>query len=381
MTGELVVTNARIVTEDEVFLGILHVKDGRIIGLAKGSTSSAEALDCQGDYIVPGLVELHTDNLEKHITPRPKVRWDAAAAVMAHDAQMAAAGITTVFDAISCGDIIEGSERLANLTGMVDGVSSVQAKGHLRADHRLHLRCEVSSPSVVDLFEAVADNPLVGIVSLMDHTPGQRQFVHEDKYREYYMGKHHFSPAQMDEFTRRRKEAAALHSEPNRRRIAEASHRRGLTLASHDDATLAHVDEALAFGINFAEFPTTVEAAHASHRAGIRVLMGAPNLVRGGSHSGNVAAADLARAGVLDVLSSDYVPVSLMHAAFLLTRDDIGLPLPVAIATVSSTPAAVTGLSDRGVIAIGRRADLVRVHDDGDIPVIRGVWRQGRRVA
>ena len=297
--------------------------------------------------------------------PAPQVRWNAAAAVMAHDAQMAAAGITTVFDAISCGDVIEGSERLANLQAMVDGVTAAQSSGYLRAEHRLHLRCEVSSANIVSIFDNFAGHPLVGIVSLMDHTPGQRQFVHHDKYMDYYMGKYHFTAAEMAEFARLQIDNSARYSARHRTEIAAACHARGLTLASHDDATPDHVDEALTLGIHFSEFPTTVEAARAAHGAGIRVLMGAPNLVRGGSHSGNVAAGELAKAGILDVLSSDYVPVSLMHAAFLLSRDGIGLTLPAAIATVSAVPAAVAGLGDRGAIAVGRRADLVRVHDDG----------------
>ncbi|PKU26394.1 alpha-D-ribose 1-methylphosphonate 5-triphosphate diphosphatase [Telmatospirillum siberiense] len=381
MNSEIILTNARIVTETEEFPGTIQVRDGLIADIASGKSHIAGAVDCREDHLLPGLIELHTDNLEKHVTPRPKVRWNATSAVMAHDAQMAAAGITTVFDAISCGDIIDGSERLANLNAMVEGVVKAQASGHLRSEHRLHLRCEVSSANIVSLFESFADNPLVGIVSLMDHTPGQRQFVHEDKYMEYYMGKYHFTAAEMAAFTRRQRENSARYSADHRLRIAAASRDRGLTLASHDDATPDHVEEALALGIDFSEFPTTVEAARAAHAAGIRVLMGAPNVVRGGSHSGNVAAGDLAKAGVLDVLSSDYVPFSLMHAAFLLSRDGIGLDLPAAVATVSSVPAAVAGLDDRGAIAVGRRADLVRVHDTGEVPVIRTVWRGGARIA
>jgi alpha-D-ribose 1-methylphosphonate 5-triphosphate diphosphatase len=381
MTREIVLANACIVAEDEVFLGTLHIKNGRIMGLDKGTTQLAGAIDCDGDFLVPGLVELHTDNLEKHVMPRPKVRWHAGSAVLAHDAQMASAGITTVYDAIACGDIIDGSARLENLQAMVDAVTNAQAKGHLRADHRLHLRCEVSSANILDLFDAFADNPLVGIVSLMDHTPGQRQFVREDKYREYYMGKYGFTDAEMADFTRRQQENSARYSDPHRKAIAAQCRNRGLTLASHDDATLDHVAEAAELGIHFAEFPTTVEAAQASKMAGMMVLMGAPNLMRGGSHSGNVSAAELAERGCLDVLSSDYVPISLMGAAFLLHQGPLGIALPAAIATVAGNPAAAAGLTDRGTIAMGKRADLVRVHDSGDMPVIRTVWRDGRQIA
>jgi alpha-D-ribose 1-methylphosphonate 5-triphosphate diphosphatase len=378
---EQIFTHAQVVTATEVFEGTVVIRDGRIIDLDRGRSHAAGALDCDGDYLIPGLVELHTDNLEKHMTPRPKVRWNAAAAVLAHDAQMASAGITTVYDAISCGDVLESSDRIDSLGAMVDGVTKAQAAGHLRADHRLHLRCEVSSGNILDLFNAFADNALVGIVSLMDHTPGQRQFVHQDKYLEYYMGKYHFTRAEMDEFTKRQQANSAIYSARHRTEIAAICKQKGLTLASHDDATQDHVAEALELGVHFAEFPTTVEAAKASHQAGIQVLMGAPNLVRGGSHSGNVSAGELARAGYLDILSSDYVPFSLVQAAFQLGRDPDGPGLAAAIATVSDHPARAAELHDRGRIEVGKLADLVRVHEGAEVPVVRTVWRKGERIA
>ncbi|HEY1723120.1 MAG TPA: alpha-D-ribose 1-methylphosphonate 5-triphosphate diphosphatase [Magnetospirillaceae bacterium] len=381
MSRETIYTNAQIVLRDRVLHGTVRVVDGKIGEIDEKPAQIETAIDCEGDYLLPGLIELHTDNLEKHFMPRPKVTWPAAAAVMAHDAQMAAAGITTVFDALACGEVDPGGARVANLQSMVTAVGETQARGHLRVDHRLHLRCEVSWAPVVGTFEKLTSEPLLGIVSVMDHSPGQRQFIHEDKYRTYYMGKYHLDSAEMDAFTVHQKEASARFSAVNRRAIADACREKGLILASHDDATLDHVAEAADLGTRFAEFPTTLDAARASHDAGMMVLMGAPNLVRGGSHSGNISASTLAEAGCLDVLSSDYVPISLIHAAFMLHRGPFGIGLPEAVATVTATPAAVTGLSDRGVIETGRRADLVRVLDTGDAPVIRAVWREGRQVA
>jgi alpha-D-ribose 1-methylphosphonate 5-triphosphate diphosphatase len=154
----------------------------------------------------------------------------------------------------------------------------------------------------------------------------------------------------------------------------------GIPLASHDDTTAEHVAQSVRDGVAIAEFPTTFEAAEALHAAGVRVLMGAPNLIRGGSHSGNVGTAELANAGVLDVLSSDYVPASLLMAAFALPRAVPSMALPEAVRAASKTPAEAVGLNDRGEIAIGKRADLVRVHIVRGLPVVRSVWRAGRRV-
>ncbi|AKO52287.1 phosphonate metabolism protein PhnM [Marinobacter psychrophilus] len=379
--SELLLTNARIVTETEVFTGTLKVRNGLINAIDRGNTRAAKAQDCQGAYLIPGLVELHTDNLEKHFSPRPGVIWPSHPAVLTHDAHIVSSGITTVFDALSIGDIVDGSNRLSHLRTLIDALSETRDAGILRADHLLHLRCEVSFGETLQLFEELVDHPLLQLVSVMDHTPGQRQFVREDKYRQYYQGKHNLNNAEMDAFTHKRKESALLHSDRNRLAVVAICQARGIPLASHDDATLDHVAESAALGMRIAEFPTTWEAAKASHDKGLRVLMGAPNIVRGGSHSGNIAAAELASAGVLDILSSDYYPASMLHAAFrLASMEDNDYDMARAIATVTSTPARCANLHDRGVIERGKRADLVLVEPRNQLPVIQNVWRGGKRV-
>jgi len=380
MPAELILTNARVVTADRVINGTLMIRDGVIAALDEGSSQLPQAQDLGGDYLMPGLVELHTDNLEKHMTPRPGVDWPTASAVLTHDAQIIAAGITTVFDALSIGDINPRGKRMQQLPAMLDAVASAEAAGDTRAEHRLHLRCEVCHPDALSLFRDLVGHPLVKLVSVMDHSPGQRQFAREDKYREYYMGKYHLSAAEMDAFSDQQTANSRQYSDRQRLAVVEICQARGLALASHDDATLAHVEESAGLGMAIAEFPTTLEAAEASHARGLKVLMGAPNVVRGGSHSGNIAAADLAQRGVLDILSSDYYPASLLQAAFLLAAFDNSYDLPKAIATVSLLPAQAVGLDDRGEIRPGLRADLLQASDRQGQPVVRQVWRQGRRV-
>ncbi len=380
MPAELILTNARVVTADRVINGTLMIRDGVIVAVDEGSSQLPQAQDLGGDYLMPGLVELHTDNLEKHMTPRPGVDWPTASAVLTHDAQIIAAGITTVFDALSIGDINPRGKRMQQLPAMLDAVASAEAAGDTRAEHRLHLRCEVCHPDALSLFRDLVEHPLVKLVSVMDHSPGQRQFAREDKYREYYMGKYHLSAAEMDAFSDQQTANSRQYSDRQRLAVVEICQSRGLALASHDDATLAHVEESAGLGMAIAEFPTTLEAAEASHARGLKVLMGAPNVVRGGSHSGNIAAADLAQRGVLDILSSDYYPASLLQAAFLLAAFDNSYDLPKAIATVSLLPAQAVRLDDRGEIRPGLRADLLQASDRQGQPVVRQVWRQGRRV-
>ncbi|QKV17539.1 alpha-D-ribose 1-methylphosphonate 5-triphosphate diphosphatase [Oricola thermophila] len=382
--SEEIFTNARIVLADEVLDGTVVVRDGRIADIQPGGTA-VPAHDLEGDYLTPGLVELHTDHLETHYSPRPGVVWNLMASVQAYDAQIATSGITTVFDCFRMGSDEDGGFQPGEMRKLADALKAAQTKGRLRAEHRIHLRCEVSSHNVLEELDQFRGEELVGLVSLMDHAPGQRQFQTMDKYVLYYQKKRGLNDDEFAEFVKRRQEESARYSDRHRAEIAEHCHAMGIAIASHDDATLDHVAEAIRLGVRLAEFPTTLEAAKASHEAGMSVLMGAPNIVRGGSHSGNIAAIDLARHGILDVLSSDYIPFSLLHSVFVIAHDVETITLPIAMRMVTKTPAEAVGLVDRGEIAIGKRADVVRVHHDPEhsdhVPVVRGVWRAGRRVA
>lgn len=380
MTDELLLTNARIVTPDRVVDGTLRLAGGRIAEVAEGATAAPGALDLEGDVLIPGLVELHTDALERHLQPRPGTDWPVAEAVVAHDAQILASGITTVLDAVALGDIVVDGARVQRLQPVLEGLAEARRLGVMKADHLLHLRCEISFPGLPALLEAAVADPAVRLISVMDHTPGQRQFVSLETYATYYQGKYGLSDAAFAAFVAQRRLEQERYAAAHRRLVVETARRRGIALASHDDATPAHVAEAVADGMALAEFPTTVEAAEGSRAGGLAVMMGAPNLVRGGSHSGNVSARELAARGLLDIVSSDYVPASLLQSAFLLAGPLALMTLPQAVAAVTSAPARAAGLADRGAIEPGLRADLLRVRRHGTLATVEAVWREGRRV-
>lgn len=378
----LVLENARIVlAADVIERGYVVAEQGVIVEIGEGaSPEPGENLD--GALLLPGLVELHTDHLEAHVTPRPKVQWDTGAAVIAYDAQIATSGITTVLDSLR----VWREEG----TGEIDGqaaelslaIGRARDAGLLRIEHFLHLRCEVPMPKVVEDAAGLVGRPDVRLMSLMDHTPGQRQFRDPQKLREYYRGKSGgMTDADLDDMFTRRIDNHAQYAAENYKGLVKLAAKHGTPLASHDDTTMAHVDDAVRDCVAVAEFPTTVDAAAALHAAGIKVMMGAPNLIRGGSHSGNIATAELARAGLLDLMSSDYVPSSLLVAALRLPKEADNYDLPAAIRTVSKTPAEVVGLTDRGEIATGKRADFIWVHQTDEAVAVRNVWSAGRRVA
>ncbi|EML2680375.1 TPA: alpha-D-ribose 1-methylphosphonate 5-triphosphate diphosphatase [Klebsiella michiganensis] len=377
----MIINNVKLVLEDEVINGSLEVQDGRISAFAESQSRLAETIDGEGGWLLPGLIELHTDNLDKFFTPRPKVDWPAHSAMSSHDALMVASGITTVLDAVAIGDVRDGGDRLENLEKMINAVEETQKRGLNRAEHRLHLRCELPHHTTLPLFEKLVGREPVSMVSLMDHSPGQRQYADRSKYRDYYQGKYHLTNEEMDKFEEEQMALAAAWSQPNRQRIAAICRERNIALASHDDATCEHVLESRQLGSVIAEFPTTIAAAQASRQHGMNVLMGAPNIVRGGSHSGNVAAHHLAASGLLDILSSDYYPASLLDAAFRIADDEgNAFTLAQAIRLVSKNPAQALGLHDRGAIAEDKRADLVLARRHGEHIHIDHVWRQGKRV-
>jgi alpha-D-ribose 1-methylphosphonate 5-triphosphate diphosphatase len=379
MANETVLSNARIVLPDEVVTGTIVLRDGQIAGIDTGASRSGE--DMEGDYILPGLIELHTDHLENHYSPRPGVRWPVMSAIHAHDAQIATSGITTVFDCLRMGSDEDDGFKVGEMRFLADAIHAAEDQGRLRAEHFIHLRCEVSAPDVMDAFADFEGDSRVRLASLMDHAPGQRQFQTMEQYTFYYKTKRGLTDEQFAVFCAGRVENSQMNSARNRKLISDYCNGNGIALASHDDATLDHVAEAVEQGVMVAEFPTTVDAARASHEAGLKVLMGGPNIVRGGSHSGNIAALDLAKLGILDVISSDYVPFSMLQSVFALSDGDNGISLPQAVAMVTSNPADAVGFVDRGRIAQGQRADLIRIRKFDDVPQVRSVWRQGQRVA
>jgi len=374
-----VLTNARIVLSDRVILGSMALRGALIEAVAEGHSSLPDAIDCCGDFVMPGVIDVHTDNLERQVQPRHTVRWPSRSALVAHDAQCAAAGVTTVLDALCVGKM--GDENGRHQT-FYDGVADLDAMaftGLLKSEHFLHLRCEIAAPNMMAVLEPAIDNMRLRMVSLMDHSPGVGQYADVGRYRALRR-KEGMSEGHIDRHIDRLQAQREKWRAPNRRALLVRVAEHDVHLASHDDRTEEEIEENFRDGIRISEFPVHMDAARAARAHGMQIVAGAPNIVRGASHSGNVAALDLVRAGVVDALASDYVPASLVEAAFM-AGDLVGIGLPEAVALVTDRPARMCGLLDRGRIAPGLRADLVRVRLHEGLPVVRQVWRAGERVA
>ncbi|WP_424811873.1 alpha-D-ribose 1-methylphosphonate 5-triphosphate diphosphatase [Roseococcus sp. YIM B11640] len=375
---ETILTHARIVTPEAVVDGTLTLRDGIISDIQTGRSSSPAAIDCGGEFIIPGVVDVHTDNLERQVQPRVNARWPSRSAFVSHDAQCAAAGVTTVLDALCLGDLGFDQGRDQTFRDGVEDLTAMSATGLMKAEHLLHLRCELPARDMPGALEPVASHPLVAMVSLMDHSPGVGQYRDLTRYRAMRIRQTRMSEDEVERRIAALQEQRAELREKQRQLVIDLFAGRGIPLASHDDEDASEVRRNAEDGIRVSEFPVTMEAAEEAARIGVGVIAGAPNIVRGGSHSGNVAAIDLIRANAVNVLASDYVPPALIEAAFHVA-DEMGLPK--AVAMITSGPAAMCKLEDRGALVPGLRADLVRVARHGTMPVVRQVWRSGERIA
>ncbi|WP_431284428.1 alpha-D-ribose 1-methylphosphonate 5-triphosphate diphosphatase [Humitalea sp. 24SJ18S-53] len=377
MSQETILTDALLVLPGEVVRGTIVLRDWMIAEIQPGvsALSSAERLD--GDHIIPGIVDIHTDNLERQVQPRAGARWPSRSAFLSHDAQVAAAGVTTVLDALCLGDLGFDTERIQTFRDGVADLDALTPTGMLKSDHFLHLRCELPAPDMPLLFESVADHPAIRMVSLMDHSPGVGQYLDLERYRAM-RARSGMDKAQIEARIAFLLDQRALVADPNRATLLERMEGRGIPIASHDDWSAPEVARNVRDGITISEFPVNLEAAQAARDLGQEIIAGAPNIVRGGSHSGNVSVGALIREGLVDALASDYVPPSMLEAAWMAAA---GIGLPAAVAMVTDRPARMLRMADRGRIAPGLRADLVQVGQALGQAVVRRVFRAGARVA
>ncbi|MBO1081771.1 alpha-D-ribose 1-methylphosphonate 5-triphosphate diphosphatase [Roseomonas haemaphysalidis] len=378
MTAETILSNALLVLPDSVQPGTLVLRGGMIAEIQPGRSSVPGAIDLDGDHLIPGVIDVHTDNLERQVQPRASARWPSRSAFLSHDSQTAAAGVTTVLDALCLGDLGFDAERTETFLNGVRDLDALSATGLLKSEHFLHLRCELPAADLMPLLETAADHPAVRMVSLMDHSPGVGQYADIERYRAMRARAMPLAEVEkrIDKLLSQRERLRG----PQRRALLERIAYRDLPLASHDDWREDEIAENAADGIMISEFPVSMLAAEAARRHGMQVIAGAPNLVRGGSHSGNVAAVDLVRAGLVDVFASDYVPPAMIEAVWRAAAET-EISLPAAVATITDAPARMLKMADRGRIETGLRADLVRVRPLGTMPVVRSVWRAGERVA
>ncbi len=368
-TGEI--AGGTIVSPDgTIERGIVRFEEGVITSVTPHSGPlPVNALDVRDRVVMPGLVDLHGDDLEQHLSPRTNVTLDPQLAGSTVDRTNLAAGITTKFHAIAVEENVEGlrsPQRARELAALIDKSSDYLV------DHRIHLRCELGCEQVVrELLEEVP----VELISMMNHVPGAGQFEQMDTFRDHYLGDKDLSPDAVELLVEKRQANTNGHRWKRARELAKDADARCIPLASHDDETGACVDRAATIGAQICEFPLTLDAALRARALGLTTVMGAPNLVQGASQWGNLSARDAVSADAVDVICADYHPPSMLMAAFVET----GESLSQRVARVTKKPADAAGLLRRGRIEPGAQADILVV-DPKPIPTVDRVILDGHEV-
>jgi len=373
-------TRARIVLPDGVLSdSALLIEDGRIAAIEPDAADvprAAQVIDLRGQTLMPGLIDLHCDAIEKEAEPRSRVMFPLDFAVAQVDRRNAAAGITTPYHALSFASTQFGVRNNETASQIVRTVAAFRA--HSLVDNRIHCRYEVTDASALPVLETLLEAGVVDLISVMDHSPGQGQFKTLEAYVAYMIGNHDMSREEAVAAADR-KAAAQQGALARVEHLLALAARLGVPAASHDDDSVQRIATMQALGVRMSEFPINLETAQAAVARGLPTILGAPNVLRGQSQSGSMRAIDAIRAGVADCLCSDYQPSTLIAAAFAAEREAELTPSQAA-ALVSANPALACGLSDRGRIEPGLRADLVAVATVAGQPLVTHTWSCGRLV-
>jgi alpha-D-ribose 1-methylphosphonate 5-triphosphate diphosphatase len=363
----------------------LNIEDGKIAEIVEGSapqSMSQPTLILDGMTLIPGIIDLHGDMLERDVEPRPSARFPTEMGLIELDKRYAGAGITTAFAAISF------AWRKNDLRSQESAIEMIETVNRMRTetlvDMRVHARFEVTNPGTATILQDLLERKRVHLVSIMDHTPGQGQYKDIDRYINFmqkWLGTDLDSLGEYKErIIAKMRENIVLASQKSRdwdvvREVLQVAVEHHIPVASHDDDTVEKVARQADMGVTISEFPVTREAAHAAHQHSMKIVMGAPNAYRGRSTSDNLSALDGIKAGFVDILATDYYPASMLNTALKLADEGI-LPLHESIQLISTNPADAIHLTDRGRIAVGLNADLVLV-EEGNFPRVRGTIRRG----
>ena len=370
-------TNANIVLENEIIKsGSLLIEDGCIAAICPESASHAMSIDLGGKTLMPGMIDLHCDALEKEVEPRPNVHFPLNFACAQADKRNAAAGITTVYHALSFAHEelgVRNNDIAAEVARAVH-----QWRPHALVDNRVHCRYEITDETGLPILKELLTDGSMHLISMMDHTPGQGQFKDMAAYRDYLSRTYKKTADEVDVIVERKLDAATG-AFARMEELALAAHAAGISVASHDDDSAARVKTMYGIGADISEFPVTLEAARAAKSAGMSTIFGAPNILRGKSQSGSMKAIEAIYEGVADCLCADYAPAALIVAIYRIVELS-DLDLPAAIRLVTGNPAKAARLTDRGEISTGKRADLIAIGQPGGLPQVTDVWSRGIRV-
>ncbi|MGP4069534.1 alpha-D-ribose 1-methylphosphonate 5-triphosphate diphosphatase [Halobacillus sp. B29] len=383
MNRRLVIINGQVITPEKVIEADVWIEDGRILQVGGSPEdwmeNEYETIDAEGMHVAPGMIETHCDAIEKEMEPRPNTFFPLEMAMNEMERKLAGNGITTIYHSISLSDGsgIRGDEQAVNLMNSLD-----ERRKNIPSmvRHRIHLRYELTNRDALPVIESFIHDQKIDLLSFMDHSPGQGQFKSMDGFQEFTKKQYNITDEQAVTMT---KEVLSLKEEvdwADLRKVAQYAHSKGISLASHDDDTVEKIDYIMNdFPIQISEFPITMEAARHASAKGLYVSVGAPNIVRGFSHSGNMRAIEAVLDGAAHIVCSDYHPSALLPSVAEINQR--GISLPKAWSMVSLYPAQALGIAEeRGSLESGKQADILLIDMNGSYPTVRRTMVDGQTV-
>ena len=368
-----IITNAKIVMPNTTLNGSVLIENGKIEKITSDKIEGDNVIDAKGKFLLPGLIDIHGDDLEKEISPRPSVNFPIDFALINLDRKTAACGITTKLHAIAYFEDELKGRHPAKSKEILKTLNRLRDK--LLVNNLIHARCEISS-DISDILQVI-DDPCVKLISIMDHTPGQGQFKNIEDYKDYHKRVYGLKDEEIERILNRKREHDKM---SNLRKVLDKAHKTGIPVASHDDDTDKKVEFFHSLGVKISEFPVTLEAAKKAKELGMIISMGAPNVVRGKSSTGNLSAIEAIKHNLVDVLCSDYSAEAMLYAPFILEGKKL-MTLNEAVNLVSLNPARAIGIDDEvGSIEPGKRADLIVVDKINEIPVVTKTIVNGKVV-
>ena len=373
--GPFYLVRARIILAHDIIAdGSVLIEDGVIRDICPTTAPhGSHEIDLSGNDLLPGLIDLHSDAIEHEVQPRPKTFLPFELAVRQADRLFAAVGITTAYHSLSFWGDGEGCR--SNAFNEAFSRQIVRIGERSLVDNRVHARFEITNTPGLEQILGLIQDDTVSLVSIMDHTPGQGQYPEEQPFRDFCLSTG-MTNAEVDVVLSNKKRAQ-LQSGPSIETLSQQVRQHGLPFASHDDDLPHRIPEHVARGITIAEFPMNFASSQAASDHDLTVLVGSPNVMRGQSTGSGPRALDLIDRAGANALCSDYVPGTILPAIYKIA-EELDWPLWRATQLGTLNPAAGAKLTDRGEIEVGRRADLIEVHQERNWPVVRRLWSAGR---
>lgn len=384
---KICIYNGKIVTPDEIIKGAVYISDSKIEKIVSGDIHQLKDgyknFDAKGNWILPGIIDCHSDAVELELQPRPTSIFSMDVAFRELEKRLISSGITTMYHSLSISKNIFGEEKVKKYYRTSKGVDELSKWICLNREkslinHKLHIRYEIDNIDGIGQIKELIKDGKVDQLSIMDHTPGQGQFRNLEKYKKVIAAYRNCSEDEALKFIESSMENEKMSIEQIEDMVKFARDN-NIPVASHDDDLTEKIDLIEPWDVKISEFPITLEVAKYAKKRGLFTVMGAPNILLGGSHSGNLSAEEAIKNEAVDILCSDYYPASILHSIFYMKNN--GSCIKDMVKLTSLNPAKALAIDSKtGSLEVGKTADILVIEENEGLPIVKNVFSSGSMI-